>query len=281
MKGKWKNGRNRKTIYKPSQPKRKGSVEEDAKRHCQIWRRSLRRGLRVWGHITWKWLSQASRSRCWNFLKLRVMASSEQVMAGCKTSSGGSAVFLQTENNSEPMAATGSVTKLTRFIMLMRKMCHLTGFIMLMRKMCHLNQYSLSQIGNMDETPIWFNMSEEMTIMQMDVRPVPIRTTGHDKARYMFVLAATCMADGRKLQPFIVFKRVRPVAELQRASSIMVAFTKNDWMNEHLTINWVHAAHLENTQLCTSPLALAHLQVPSYSNRHKYNRQATQHRPGD
>ena len=126
-------------------------------------------------------------------------------MAGCKTSSGGSAVFFQTENNSEPMAATGSVTKLT-------------GFIMLMRKMCHLNQYSLSQIGNMDETPIWFNMSEEMTIMQMGARPVPIRTTGHDKGRYMFILAA--MADGRKLQPFIVFKRVRPVAELQRASGI-------------------------------------------------------------
>ena len=32
---------------------------------------------------------------------------------------------------------------------------------------------------------------------------------------------------------------MRPVAELQRISGIVVAFSKSGWMNEHHTIDWV------------------------------------------
>ena len=56
-------------------------------------------------------------------------------------------------------------------------------------------------------------------------RTVCIRTTGHDKVRFKVFLAAT--ADGRKLKPFVIFKGVRPVAELTATRGVIVAFSRN------------------------------------------------------
>ena len=89
----------------------------------------------------------------------------------------------------------------------------------------------------MDETPVWFDMPGETTITHTGQRSVPVCTTGHDKARFTVVLSA--MADGRKLKPFVVFKGIRPIAELERVSGVIVAYSKNGWMNESLTIDWV------------------------------------------
>ena len=46
------------------------------------------------------------------------------------------------------------------------------------------------------------------------------------------------MADGRKLKPF-VFEGVRPVAELMRVQGVVVASSRNGWMNEGLAKDWV------------------------------------------
>ncbi len=105
------------------------------------------------------------------------------------------------------------------------------------RKLRHHKGYPLSHIGNMDETPLWFDMPGETTITRTGERPVPICTTGHDKGR--FTVALSAMADGTKLKPFVVFKGVRPVAELHRVSGVIVAYSRNGWMNESLTIDWV------------------------------------------
>ena len=83
-------------------------------------------------------------------------------------------------------------------------------------------QYSLPLIGNMDETPLWFDMPGET---HKGDRSVPICTTGHDKGRFMVVLAA--MANGRKLPPYVVLKGVRPIAELDREPGVVVAYSKN------------------------------------------------------
>lgn len=112
-----------------------------------------------------------------------------------------------------------------------------TSFIMKTRRLRHSKDYPLSYIGNMDETPLWLDMPGETTVARTGGRSVPIRTTGHDKGRFTVVLAA--MADGRKLKPFVVFKGVRPVAELMRVQGVVVAFSKNGWMNEVLTKDWV------------------------------------------
>ena len=66
---------------------------------------------------------------------------------------------------------------------------------------------------------------------------MPIRTTGHEKIRFAVAFAA--MADGRKLNPFVVFKGVRLIAELNSMPGVVAALSKNGWMNEKLTIDWV------------------------------------------
>ena len=107
-----------------------------------------------------------------------------------------------------------------------------TNFIMKIRRLRHSKDYPLSYIGNMDETPLWLDMPGETTVTRTGARSILIRTTGRDKGRFTIVLAA--MADGRKLKPFVVFKGVRPVAELMRVQGVVVAFSRNRWMNEEL-----------------------------------------------
>ena len=111
------------------------------------------------------------------------------------------------------------------------------GFITKTRKLRLLKQYSLGCIGNMDETPLWMDMPGETTVSRAGERTLSIRTTGHDKGRFTVVLAA--MADGKKLKPYVVFKGVRPVAELARIPGVVVAYSRNGWMNEELTKDWV------------------------------------------
>ena len=112
-----------------------------------------------------------------------------------------------------------------------------TSFIMKTRQLRIHKNYPLHLIGNMDETPLWMDMPGETTVAHTGDRSVPVRSTGHEKARFTVVLAA--MADGRRLLPFVVFKGVRPVAELAREPGIIVAYSKNGWMNEELTKDWV------------------------------------------
>ena len=87
-----------------------------------------------------------------------------------------------------------------------------TGFIMDTRISCHMKQYFLNHTRNMDETPLWFDMPGEITVTCTGERSVPFRKTGDDKGRYTLVLSA--ITDGRKLKVFVVFKGVRPMAEL-------------------------------------------------------------------
>jgi hypothetical protein len=73
----------------------------------------------------------------------------------------------------------------------------------------------------MDEIPLWMDMPGETTVSRAGERTISIRTTGHDKGRFTVVLAA--MADGRKLKLYIVFKGVRPIAELATIPGIVGA----------------------------------------------------------
>ena len=112
-------------------------------------------------------------------------------------------------------------------------------FIIRIRKMREMKQYPLASIGNMDETPLWMDMPGDTTVASVGERSIPIRTSGHEKSRFTVILAA--LADGRKLQPFVVFKGVRPVPELSRFPGVVVRLSRNGWMNEALTVEWLDA----------------------------------------
>lgn len=71
-------------------------------------------------------------------------------------------------------------------------------------KMRRKEEYDLSQIGNMDETPVWFDMPTARTVSHKGQKTVLVKTTGHEKTRFTVVL--TCLADGTKLKPMVIFK---------------------------------------------------------------------------
>ena len=91
------------------------------------------------------------------------------------------------------------------------------GFIMMARRL----YYPLSLIGNMDETPLWLDMPGETTITRTGQRSIPLNNTGHEKGRFTVIFAA--LADGR---PFVVFKRGRPIAEMN-TPGVVVALSHN------------------------------------------------------
>lgn len=61
-------------------------------------------------------------------------------------------------------------------------------------------------------------------------------TTGHEKGRFTVVLAT--LADGCKLKPYVVYMGVRTIPELN-TPGVVVALSKNGWLNEGLMKDWV------------------------------------------
>ena len=72
-------------------------------------------------------------------------------------------------------------------------------------------------------------------------RSIPIKTTGHEKDHFAVIL--TARADGTKLKPYVVFKGkgTRLMKNLQNVPGVIVRFSKNGWMNDELTIDYLHS----------------------------------------
>ena len=67
------------------------------------------------------------------------------------------------------------------------------------------NGYKLQQLGNMDETPMNFDMPPSRTVNPIGEKSILIKTTGNEKNHFTVVLA--CLVDCTKLKPMIIFKR--------------------------------------------------------------------------
>ena len=81
----------------------------------------------------------------------------------------------------------------------------LTKFQSFIIKLRKKNDYSLSQIGNADQTPLTFVLPSATTITTKGAKSISMTTTGNEENRFTVMLA--CPADGGKLPPYIVFKR--------------------------------------------------------------------------
>ena len=81
------------------------------------------------------------------------------------------------------------------------KMKDFQRFVISKRK---TDDFPLSRIGNMDETPMCFDMPSNKTLNQKDDKTGLIKTTGHEKN---FAVVLSCTADGVKLPPKAIFKR--------------------------------------------------------------------------
>ncbi|GBB91038.1 hypothetical protein RclHR1_18130002 [Rhizophagus clarus] len=99
--------------------------------------------------------------------------------------------------------------------------------------------FKLSNILNMDKTPVWFDMAGNFTIDQTGERTIHIRRTGNEKNRFTVVL--TCAADGTKFLPICIFKGKKlPRNERDLIpSGVIVWFQQNGWMDSNLMMDYV------------------------------------------
>jgi hypothetical protein len=116
----------------------------------------------------------------------------------------------------------------------------LGAFFAYMRKIRAEHGHALSEIGAMDEMPVWLDMPADCTVDFVGSKDVPVKSTGNEKARITVVLAAK--ANGTKLPPYLVFKGKRMDKELLNVKGVICAMSSNGWINEELTLDWLTRA---------------------------------------
>ena len=97
-------------------------------------------------------------------------------------------------------------------------------------KLCLVN------IGNMDETPAWFDMPTSKTVDSVGAKTVLLKTTGHEKTRFTVVLA--CLADETKLKPMVIFKR-KTMPKDNFPAGVVVHNHPKGWMDESGVKIWI------------------------------------------
>lgn len=105
--------------------------------------------------------------------------------------------------------------------------------------------YLQCQIGNMDEVPCFFDMLSNKTVDTKGRKTILVKSTGHEKTKFTVVLS--CLADGTKLKPMVIFKR-KTMPKMTFPSDVLVHVHENGWMDEsgvHLWIEKVWNVHLD------------------------------------
>ena len=117
----------------------------------------------------------------------------------------------------------------------------LVSFILHLRLLQTSRVYSTDSIFAMDETACWMDMPGDTTIAPTGSRSVPLKTSGHEKDHFTVIL--TAKANGTKLKPYVVFKGKGTwlIKSLQLIPEIIVRFSSNGWMNDKLTIDYLHS----------------------------------------
>ena len=84
--------------------------------------------------------------------------------------------------------------------------------------------------------PVSFNLPNNTTVKQRNTKTVSILSTRHEHSSFTIVLS--CMADGTKLPPIIIFKLVNIPRE-EFSDDIIVCANPKGWMNENEMFWWV------------------------------------------
>ena len=113
----------------------------------------------------------------------------------------------------------------------------ITNFIKFSVKQWQRFKFSLSHVGNMDETPIWTDMPSATTVDMKGSKVVPIKTASHEKQCITVCLAFK--ADGTKIKPFVVLPGLKVRPKVAAINGAIVKCSKNGWMNDELTAQWV------------------------------------------
>ena len=96
--------------------------------------------------------------------------------------------------------------------------------------------FELGQIGNMDETPMFFDMPGSSTVNTIGEKTVTMRTSGSEKSHFTVVLA--CMADGTKLKPMVVFK-CKTMPKDTFPPGLLVCVQEKGWVGNVVLAEWL------------------------------------------
>lgn len=111
-----------------------------------------------------------------------------------------------------------------------------------------IGKYPRSLIGNMDETPAFFDMVPAKTICKTGSKECIIRTSGCEKKHVTIVLSAT--ADGTMLPPMIIFKgkTENTIKKLRVPEGFIIKTQEKAWMDEQLMQIWTNDIWLKHTK---------------------------------
>jgi hypothetical protein len=107
-------------------------------------------------------------------------------------------------------------------------------------------KYPLKYIGNMDETPMWFDLPSNTTIHNKGEKTVSIRTTGHERTSFTVILG--CMADGTKLPAVCIFK-LKKIPKEKFPDGIYVRVNEKGWVNENEMLWWIERVWISRNPL--------------------------------
>uniref|UniRef100_A0A3Q3FBL7 HTH CENPB-type domain-containing protein n=1 Tax=Labrus bergylta TaxID=56723 RepID=A0A3Q3FBL7_9LABR len=124
-------------------------------------------------------------------------------------------------------------TSLAQHLDFREKLLSFQRFVIKLRKK---HSYPLHQIGNADQTPVYFDMPTSVTVNKKGEKSVLVRSTGNERSRVTVML--TCLADGSKLLPYVILKR-KTVPKEPMPAGIIVRAQEKGWMETGLVVDWL------------------------------------------
>ena len=98
-----------------------------------------------------------------------------------------------------------------------------------------------------------FDLPSNTTVNELESRTVSIRTTGHERTNFTVVL--TCMADGTKLPPIVIFK-LKNIPRGNFPSGVIVRANPTGWMNENEMLYWIENVWVKRAERFSNPQSL-------------------------
>lgn len=95
--------------------------------------------------------------------------------------------------------------------------------------------FELSQIRNMDKTPMTFDCWSSRTVTGVGEKPVFIKTV----KKIHFTVVFSCLANGSKLPPLVIFKRKTLPKNMKFPAGVIVSAHVKGWMDESGTVEWL------------------------------------------
>jgi hypothetical protein len=96
--------------------------------------------------------------------------------------------------------------------------------------------YIVLQIGNADQTSVYFEMSLDTTVHKKGDKNVTVRIGGIEKQWCTVMLCIT--VDGRKLPPYIVLKR--KTLPKGNVKGVIIQAQDSGWMDQALVLDWIN-----------------------------------------